>query len=270
MNIKELACSPYLIGVIGKDKEGRILSQMLRRNSLYSNLIISKKRRTTLKERVLSRNQQMIRIDYEDNNLISEDLENEILGLLIKKIRDTNLIVISDYAKGILTPRISSYIINTCKKTGKIVILDPHPQNKELYHYASIITPNVKEAEEMCGIKGREDREIEKIGKTLYSDLKADILITRAERGMSIFYKDESHRLRVRHIPTFARQIRDVTGAGDTVIAALAVGLSNNLNLEEAAFFANHAAARAIEKIGTSTVSLEEVIKDINLHNLKE
>ena len=152
-------------------------------------------------------------------------------------------------------------LIVLCKEKNKIIVIDPKPKHKDFYKNATLITPNHKEAHEMTGFAEKEllDIDIEKIGKQLLEDLNSNILITKGEKGMSLFKQDG----KTINIPTFAKEVYDIVGAGDTSVAILTLALASKATFEEAAIIANHAAGITVGKIGTSTVKIEELKKSI-------
>ena len=152
-------------------------------------------------------------------------------------------------------------IIELCNKKNKIVVVDPKPKHMKFYKNVTLITPNHSEAHQMTGYAEEEylDENIEKMGDKLMKDLNSNILITKGEKGMSLFEKDG----KTTNIPTFAKEVYDIVGAGDTSVATLALALSSGATFEEAAIIANHAAGITVGKIGTSTVSVDELEKSI-------
>ena len=166
-------------------------------------------------------------------------------------------VIVSDYAKGTITKNLMEKLIKLCMEKKKIVVVDPKPNHKEFYKYATLISPNHKEAHKMTGFADDEDSkgDVEKMGKFLLEDLKSNVLITRGEKGMSLFEKNG----KITHIPTFAKEVFDIVGAGDTSVATLTLALAADASFEEAAIIANHAAGITVGKVGTSTVSIEEL-----------
>jgi len=169
---------------------------------------------------------------------------------------------VSDYAKGIVTATLMDKLKILCKSCNKIIVVDPKPENMNFYKDATLITPNYTEAYKMANIgKDTEDmiEDIESLGKSLLQKMNSNVLITRSEKGMSLFCKDGA----IKHIPTFAKEVYDIIGAGDTSVATLALALVSGANYEEAAIIANHAAGITVGKIGTSTVSIEELKESV-------
>jgi D-beta-D-heptose 7-phosphate kinase / D-beta-D-heptose 1-phosphate adenosyltransferase len=242
-NISSLGGDVSLFGFVGKDENSKILSNLFREKGIKSFLDTNHK--TTVKERIIGRDQQMIRLDREDNS--PKYFTPEILAPLKKKSLASDVIIISDYAKGCVT----SDLMRVLKSFNKKIIVDPKPQNTSLYSNCFLITPNEKEALEMSS-----QSEVYSAGKYLRDNLGCNVLITRGEKGMVLFSDTNIE------IPTVAKEIYDVTGAGDTAIATLSLALSCGSSLEEAVILANHSAGISVGKIGTSTVSIEELRKE--------
>ena len=146
-----------------------------------------------------------------------------------------------------------------CKKNSMLLIVDPKPEHKEYYKNVTLITPNTTEAKKMAGLSEDAEEDVESVGKRLLAELNSNVLITRGERGMSLFEKNGS----ILSIPTFAKEVYDIIGAGDTSVAALALALASGASLEESAIIANHAAGITVGKVGTSTVTAEELKRSI-------
>ena len=187
--------------------------------------------------------------------------EYNIFSFISKKIDEIDAIIVSDYAKGTITKNLMEKLIGLCKEKNKIIVVDPKPIHKDLYKNATLITPNHKEAHEMTGLTEEEtsNDDIAQIGKKLLEELNSTILITKGEKGMSLFEKDG----KTTNIPTFAKEVYDIVGAGDTSVAILALALASGASFEQAAIIANHAAGITVGKVGTSTVSIEELEKSI-------
>ena len=221
-------------------------------------VIRSEDRPTIVKKRVLGGNQQLLRIDWEDPSNINEILEDAILDNLKKNIEEIDAIILSDYDKGVLTERVAKEIIKLARKYNKIVTVDPKPSNILNYYRASSMTPNRKEAYESAKLPRKTD--IDVVGKTLRDNLQLDnLLLTRSEEGVSIYTEDT-----VTNIPTFAKEVYDVTGAGDTVISVYTLSKAAGASWEEAARIANTAAGVVVGKIGTSTATKEEILDFYN------
>ncbi len=269
LNVKTLDCEPFLIGIIGKDKEGEYLKNELTKNNIFNNsgVIIAEDidSKTLLKERCVARN-QLLRIDRNDFIKPNKKNEEKIYNKFLEVIETTDIFIISDYAKGTLSGNLIQKIIKNCEEKNKILIIDPRPSHYNYYKGKIILTPNLNEACKMANISidNSNIEQIKNLAKTLYDNIgvNSKIILTLSDKGIYYYNKENT-----KHFSTYKRQIRDVSGAGDTVAAALAVGLSNNLDIEEAILFANHAGGVAVEKSGVQPVYLKEIIQDIKEHN---
>jgi len=254
-NVASLEGKVLLIGKVGKDSEKKILSDELRKRNVDLDFIVTNER-TIQKIRVVSQNQQLVRIDYETKKSLSQKDSNLLIQKVKDNINDIDVVILSDYAKGILTKSISQSIIELSHKYGRKVLVDPKPQNIDFYYKADLITPNKKEAYLISNLN---NGEIEKVGKKLYELYNSNVLITRGSEGMSLFELNGS----ITHIPTKAKEVFDVSGAGDTVIAALALSIASGADLKQSAIIANHAAGIVVGKHGTSSVSYNELVEDL-------
>jgi D-beta-D-heptose 7-phosphate kinase/D-beta-D-heptose 1-phosphate adenosyltransferase len=245
-NIASLQANASIVGTVGNDNEANILlNELKKRNINTEGIFTDKNKPTTRKVRILGHKQQLLRIDYEKKEYINKEIENNILNF-IKNTTNIDAIIISDYAKGVITKNLIENIKTIAQ--NKIIIVDPKPKHKDLYKNVTLITPNLKEAKEMT------DKE-----ENLINELNSPILVTKGENGMSLLEKDGN----ITNIPTKAKEVYDVSGAGDTVVATLALALSSNATLKQAATLANHAAGITVGKIGTSTVTIEEIRNSI-------
>ncbi|WP_300393107.1 D-glycero-beta-D-manno-heptose-7-phosphate kinase [Fusobacterium sp.] len=258
-NLSTLGVKTYCYGVIGDDIDGDRLKKSLKLLGVNTDgLIRSEDRPTIVKRRILGGNQQLLRIDWEDPTNINEILEETILNNLRKNIENIDAIILSDYDKGVLTERVAKEAIKLARKYGKIITVDPKPSNIMNYIKASSMTPNKKEALECANLPKGTD--IDVVGTTIREKLQLDnLLLTRSEEGVSLY--DENG---VSNIPTFAKEVYDVTGAGDTVISVYTLAKATGATWTEAARIANTAAGVVVGKIGTSTVTKEEIIDFYN------
>lgn len=258
-NISSLGATVYLVGIVGNDGAKEQLVTMLRRNNIETEFVTDLKKPTIQKVRIMGHNQQLLRVDYENTSNIDEVMENKVLEKLKKIIPQVDGVIISDYAKGIVTRRVARSTVDFARQQNKIVIVDPKPAHKEFYRDVTLITPNSKEAGEMAGIVEKSEEDLVRIGNKVMSDLNCNVLITRGEKGMSLFDMDG----KIIDIPTKARQVYDVTGAGDTVTAIVAVALASGADLRTAAEIANHGAGIVVGKVGTATVTVDELRESI-------
>lgn len=260
-NISSLGGNSFLIGTIGNDEQGKQFIHELEKAEInHENIIIDSIKPTTQKVRILGHNQQLLRVDYENKEYLDKEIEEKILNKLKELIKKIEVVIISDYAKGIVTSNLAKGIIQLCEENNKIVIIDPKPKHREFYKNANLITPNNKEACQMLKVEENNGKEINEIGNSLVGELNSNILITRGEKGMSLHKKDNS----IFEIPTIAREVYDVTGAGDTVVGTIALALATGASLEEATTISNYAAGIVVGKMGASTLTQKELIEKIS------
>lgn len=259
-NLVALGCKVSACSVIGDDENGQLLvREFASRGVDVSGVIAVPDRKTSRKTRVVASNQQIVRIDRETRSTISDESERRIVAEIARLAEGCQVILVSDYLKGVLTQKVLSEIFALGRKAGIPVVVDPKGTDYSRYRGATILTPNRKEAEAATGVAIRDEESLSAAASDLLGriDLSA-LLITRSEQGMSLFRADGL----AEHIPTVAREVYDVTGAGDTVVAVLGVALACGLGFVEAARVANIAAGIAVGKLGTSTVSPAEIIAE--------
>jgi len=251
-NLESLGAAPVLVGVVGKDVEGR----WIRRNVPDGRgIILDPRRPTTVKTRIIAHHQQVVRVDLEKKKAVPAEIEERLLDLLRKE--ECGGIVLSDYGKGMLTAGLVGGILAHAEANGIMVFVDPKVENIGLFSPVTLITPNHVEAEKIVGHECRTNAQVERAGKEILSLVRSRYLILkRGEQGLSVF---EAGRKPV-HIPTIAQEVFDVTGAGDTVIAAAALALMAGATILEAACLSNAAAGIVVGKIGTAAVTPEELI----------
>lgn len=259
-NILALGGLVVPLGIIGSDEDGRWLFEELAKRGMNVKYVIKDpKRRTTSKTRVIARNQQLVRVDREEAGDISGTLESALVANFHSAINDVDAVVISDYAKGVVTPGLLRKVIADARAAGKMVFVDPKPRNYHNYEGCTAITPNHHEAAGFVG-PAMEKEGILVIGKEVLRALKcAVVLITRGKDGMSLFLESGE----VHHIPTVAREVYDVTGAGDTVISTFALAACSGANWLEAATIANFAAGVVVRKLGAATLTVEDLKKEL-------
>ena len=253
----------HIISVCGDDEESIILKKLLKDSKkLTFNLLTDQTRCTTKKIRFVSGNQQILRVDKEFNQPISSRLETKILKILKNKIDFFDVIVLSDYSKGLLTDNLLKSIIELSRKKNKLIIVDPKKNDFFPYKGANIITPNYVELLEACKIerdlKKKDDSKIVvRLSKELLKKYNFDAIVTTmSSDGISIVDKKNDHL----HLPSKAQEVFDVSGAGDTVIAYIASGLANGRSLFNAAEIANDAAGVAVGKFGTTVVNEKDLL----------
>lgn len=253
-NIASLSGRARVLGVVGDDESREILKEELISRKIDP-ILITGERPTTKKVRVIGHSQQLLRLDFEERHPVHTKIRKKIISYVKELLPTIDCIVISDYAKGVVTKELIDELREIILPAGKKLIVDPKPRNMNYYRGASLVTPNHKEAAQFADIEEENDSDLIKIGKKLMKSLESNILITRGEKGMSLFEQNG----RITHIPTKARQVYDVTGAGDTVIAAVALALSVGTGYADSAAIANYAAGVVVGKVGTATLNLDEL-----------
>jgi len=252
LNIAKLGGKVTLLGVVGDDAEGETLKRLLEAEGVVCDFIVEQSLRSICKLRVMAQHQQLIRLDFEDTPI---KFDREALkSALIRRLPENNVVVFSDYGKGTLTD-VSSYI-SAAKQGGVKVLVDPKGVDYQRYAQADLITPNLAELQAVVGTFENEQQLIKKGRALLVQYQISTLLLTRGEAGMTLIQNDQTHSL-----PAQAKDVFDVTGAGDTVIAVMALGVSLDISLCEAMFLANLAGGIVVGKLGTSTVSLQELTR---------
>lgn len=253
-NISGLGASAVLVGIVGDDKESEVLFDILLKLGVSpNNLIKVSDRSTTVKTRIIAHGQQVVRLDQETNSEIGEIDEDRVFELIKPKILTSDVVLISDYAKGFLTAGLLNKVIALSRENGKPVLIDPKGKDYSKYNGATLLTPNKREAVDAAGLEFNSKDVIDHAGARLFSQLSLDaLLITQGEEGMTLFEKN----LPALHLKALARDVFDVTGAGDTVIATLAVAVGSGASLADAATLANIAARIVVGQIGTTTISI--------------
>ena len=222
-------------------------------------VIADKNRRTTKKIRVVGHAQQMLRIDQEDDRPLDDQIERDLIAKAIEAIDGGDIVVVSDYGKGVLTDRVIAACIARTRQVGKTLIVDPKRRELADYSGATILTPNRAELSLATGMPCETDEQAEAAAQRVREATGAEVLLTRSEKGMS-FFPAQGDAI---HLPTMAKSVFDVSGAGDTVVALIAVGLAAGLPMIEAMKIANHAAGVVVSRFGTATLSLEELAASI-------
>lgn len=260
-NVWSLGGVPVPLGIMGGDYEGECLrEEFLSLGSPVNNLIVDTKRPTSVKTRIIAHHQQVCRTDREDRSRISHAIQSRVAEKFKAALPSVEAVIISDYAKGLLSPSLLKKTLPMAKSARKIVCIDPKMKDLSVYKPATVITPNIAEAEYASGISIYGLRDLIRAGKKILRDSGIEhLLITRGEEGMALFKSDSS----VTHIPTVAQEVFDVTGAGDTVISTLALSLVAGLSILEAAILSNIAAGIVVGKLGTAYVTPEELIAAI-------
>lgn len=254
-NLVSLGSSVEVISVIGDDSVANELKTLLSNIGVsFDNLVVEKGRKTSKKSRLMASNQQVLRYDSESVDEISKNSSNKILEILEKNIKNYSAIILSDYKKGVLTTTLTQEIIKLANKYKIKVLADPKGKDFSKYKGAYTLTPNKKEAMEATNIDIKDEKSLVEALKSLKQNCNLEVsLITLSEQGIAIF-DDELFTS-----PTAAREVFDVTGAGDTVIASITFALSCGVDIKKALYFANLAAGVVVGKIGSATASLDEI-----------
>ena len=261
-NVSALGATANVIGVVGNDAAAEKLRDGLRQTvgaQTNAMLIEDENRPTTIKLRIIAHNQMVVRADREQRSLVNGDVEARVIKTAKEGIENAQALVVSDYDKGVITPRILSEVLPLAY--GRIpVLVDPKLRNFDAYRPATLVTPNHHEALRVSNLEEDNDETLHQAARMIRKRLKCDaVLITRGEFGMMLVEGDSSPV----YVETAAREVFDVTGAGDTVIATLAATLAAGASITEAAVLANHAAGIVVGKVGTATATAEEVINSI-------
>jgi rfaE bifunctional protein kinase chain/domain len=260
-NVRALGGQVELVGLVGPDgSRDRLLEELRAQGIATGGLVTDPARRTTRKQRIVtSRNQQVARVDYENDAEATGEVEAGLARRVEACCRTASVIVVSDYLKGAITRKVMESAVQHGRARQRPVLVDPKIPHIEYYGGASLITPNHHEAETATHIRIKTDEDAARAARVFMERARAEgVLITRGEHGMCLF--DGS---RESHLPAVAREVADVTGAGDTVIATLALSLAAGATLHQAASLANHAAGVVVGKFGAATVTPDELLAAI-------
>jgi D-beta-D-heptose 7-phosphate kinase/D-beta-D-heptose 1-phosphate adenosyltransferase len=263
-NLAALEAQVSIFSVVGEDSTGReILQDLAYRGVDTSAVQVDSGRVSTQKTRIVAEHQQVVRFDRETVQPMSAKIQTQLLENLESRIGEAQALVLSDYGKGVITPRVLAEAIRSARKAGIPVIVDPKIEHFRRYKGIDCITPNLQEA--WLGMRllpSSDEKALEKLGRSILDTLRVKILlITRGEKGMTLFENNKSHS--IYHIPTQAQEVYDVTGAGDTVTSVMALALASGGQPRSAAVLANVAAGIVVGKLGTATVSISELKKGI-------
>ena len=256
-NVASLGGRPLLGGAVGDDARAGLLSAALEEHGVSDKgLVVEATRPTTSKTRIVAQEQQIVRLDSEVRDDLPVAAEDELVKWIETHIAKAGACVLSDYGKGVVSPRVARRVIELARAGDKPVVVDPKGRGYEKYRNATLVKPNLLEAQELLGIEVTNDEDVGSLGTELLDLLGVSaLLVTRGAGGMSLFERGASPV----HIAASARSVYDVIGAGDTAIGSLALALAAGATLEESARFANLAAGVAVSKFGTSLVTPEEL-----------
>ena len=249
-NITALGGRAFVVGLIGNDFAGKTLFSEFKKRGVETGGVIKHfQKPTTQKIRVVARTQQVVRVDKENSQYIDNDTEKRLLAFVASHIKEWDGIVVSDYAKGLITENLSKTVVNLAIKYKKPIIGDVKPKHALFFKNATLLSPNHKESLAMSGADN-----INEAGKIIQKQLNCSVLLTRGAEGVTLFENNK-----IKSFPATTREVFDVSGAGDTVVAAAALALAAGANLEQASIIANHAAGIVVGKLGTAVVSPKEL-----------
>ncbi|MEJ7846706.1 MAG: D-glycero-beta-D-manno-heptose-7-phosphate kinase [Pyrinomonadaceae bacterium] len=256
-NVAGLGAIPILIGILGEDEEANLFPKVLVDAKIANfKLFPFKNRKTTLKTRILAHSQQVARIDQETKAELTPDEASELFAEITPFLTQADIYVLSDYAKGFLTADLIQNLIQYANAHGKMILVDPKGKDYSKYASATLLTPNQQEAADACGMDNHSDNLVPRSGEMLLEHLMLKaLLITQGEKGMTLLQQGKSPT----YLKAAARKVYDVTGAGDTAIAAMAVALGCGISFERSAEIANLAAGLVVESVGTTPVTVEMI-----------
>jgi len=256
LNIAGLKGHVTICGVIGDDSNGAMLKDILETSNVGTFLLPRKNFPTSIKTRIIAGSQQMIRVDNEQIEKLTQNEIEKMQHFFEKEIENFDAVIISDYGKGVIVPSLITVLVNLCRRYKKIITVDPKVNHFSYYRNVDCLTPNLMEASAGMHLpEPSTEQEITNLGNKIMKTLQSNTLvITRGSHGMTIFTGSK-----VIHLPAISKEVFDVTGAGDTVIAVLTLALACGFDIVKAAMFANLAAGVVVQKLGTANVSPDEL-----------
>lgn len=260
-NLRSLGARTFIAGVIGDDSRGAILKGELEQKGIdTSGVITDESRPTTLKTRVVAQHQQVVRIDKEKTDPLDDAMISRIIHYVKNIIDKMDAVIIEDYGKGVITPKLLKSIVPLARLHKKIISVDPKEEHLKYYQGISLITPNNHEASKAVGFQIKDGVTLKKAGEVMLKKFKCKIvLITLGENGMAVFQKNKP----MKHISTVAQEVFDVSGAGDTVIACYTLALASGADPAQAAHISNCAAGIVVGKVGIAVVTPDELINRV-------
>ena len=266
-NINGLGANAFLVGCVGSDADAsEFRSTLCDAGGSDDNLVVRSDVPTNVKTRIIAHSQQVVRVDQERVEQLPEPAEKAICDKVTDLVGLADIVILSDYQKGTLTSAVLEHVFRTARAHSKKVIVDPKGKDFSKYAGATMLTPNRREAAEASQFEESDSALIETVGRDIIETLDLEaILITRSEEGMSLFVREREEF----HLQARTKEIYDVTGAGDTVIATLAVALAAGLSYAEAAALANIAAGIVVEQIGTSAIKIDTLVSAVNPADLQ-
>lgn len=260
-NVASLGGEAMLVSVVGDDTGANLLKDLSAKNGVsWEYMVVDKARPTTRKTRIMAKHHHLVRVDHELRKYLSAETEARVIAAVEKNVDKADCVIIEDYAKGVVSKNVVEKIAAICKKHNKKLMVDPHRENKgSFYEGVDLIKPNYDEAVVLTGMNFDDLRDnpnkVVEVGRALQKVTGAkEVVLTRGKDGMTIFSGDQ-----ITEVPTYARKVFDVTGAGDTVIAALALGLVSGLSLVHSCMFANYAAGVVVGKVGCVPCEIPEL-----------
>lgn len=265
LNISELNGIAEPIGIIGYDNYGTIFNSLLSDQKIAQRgIIIDESRPTTAKTRVIADSQHIVRIDKESKDTIGKDIQNKLFAYVKSIIKNLDGIILQDYNKGVLSSSLINQLIELANKNKKLLTVDPKFNNFYEYKNVTVFKPNKKEAGDILGMEIKTDADISFAGNTLLKKLNAkNILLTLGEDGIAVFEKNKPEK----RMPTKARKVADVSGAGDTVISTLTLALAAGANIYEASYLANYAGGIVCEEVGIIPIELDKLFDTVVREN---
>ncbi len=265
LNIAKLSGIPEPVGVIGCDSFGKVFNSLLSQQNISNNGIIEDDSRpTTAKTRVIADNQHIVRIDKESKEAINKNIQSKIFEYVKSEINNLDGMILQDYNKGVLSSSLIAQLIELANKNKLLVTVDPKFNNFYEYKNVTVFKPNRKEAEDILGMKIKSDAEVTFAGNTLLKKLNAkNILLTLGEGGIAVFEKGKPEK----RMPTKARKVADVSGAGDTVISTLTMALAAGANIYEASYLANYAGGIVCEEVGIIPIEIDKLFDTVSQEN---
>jgi len=265
LNILKLGGNPVPVGVIGYDNDGTIFTSLIKElNINLDGIFIDESRPTTAKTRVIANNQHVVRIDKESKEYLNKKLQDKIFNYLNDHSSDLDAVILEDYNKGVLSASLIEKIIKLAKSKGIIVTVDPKFNNFFSFKEVTVFKPNRKEAEDVLGMKIKTDEDISAAGARILDKINSRyVLLTLGEGGIAVFEKGKPEK----RMPTKARKVADVSGAGDTVISTLTMALAAGADIIEASYLANYAGGIVCEEIGIVPIEIDKLFRAVKEDN---
>ena len=261
-NVAKLGAKVFIAGIVGDDYNGDILKKLIGKSGKAdpSYILTLKNFQTIIKTRVIAHNQQIVRFDREDNGKFNPAVYRRLLEVIKNIADDIDAVIISDYGKGLIEKNFFSTLVSFLREKNKFIALDPKVENFKFYKNVSILTPNINETSGGANVKIKDEKTLEKASRIILKKVRPDyLLITRGEDGMSLFSGGANSGGKPLHLHARAKEVYDVTGAGDTVISTLAVARSVGASISDACYIANAAASIAVSQLGTYAVGVDEL-----------